>query len=247
MKSKTMDTKTLIFDIETVGESFDKMDERTQEIQTKYIRETSEDDEEYEEKLQLLKDGMGFSPLTGFVVAIAMLDLEQDVLGMYYLDENNSGLVTEEEINGRKARLRAMDEKTMLEAFWLKIQNCNRIVSFNGRRFDGPFLKVRSMVHDLSIPVEIVGYRYDKVPFHLDILDHLTDFGTAGFKGNLHMWSRAMGIESPKADGVSGDMVSDMYHAGKILDIARYSAGDIVATGELYKRWLKSFKGIDQF
>lgn len=239
---KTM-TKTLIFDIETVGENFDQMDERTQEIQTKYIRETSEDDGEYEEKLQLLKDGMGFSPLTGFVVAIAMLDVEQDYLGMYYLDQDNSGLELKEELMGRKAILRAYDEKTMLEKFWEKIQNYNRIVSFNGRRFDGPFLKTRSMVHDISVSREIVGYRYDKNPFHLDILDWLTDFGTAGFKGNLHMWSRAMGIESPKADGVSGDMVSDMYHTGKILEIARYSAGDIIATGELYKRWLKNTRG----
>lgn len=235
-------TKTLIFDIETVGEDFDKMDEQTQDMQTRYIRENSTDDDEYQEKLQLLKDGMGFSPLTGFVVTIAMLDVEQNYLGMYYLDPDNSMLETKEELSGMQAILRAYDEKTILEKFWEKIQNYDRIVSFNGRRFDAPFLKVRSMAHNIPITRELVGYRYEKSPYHLDILDHLTDFGTAGFKGNLHMWCRAMGILSPKADGVSGDKVAGMYREGKVLEIARYSAGDIIATRDLYLKWQKHIK-----
>lgn len=234
---------TLIFDIETVGERFDDMDERTQELLTKHIKQTSDTDEEYERALALLKDGMGFSPLTGFIVAIAMLDVESNFLGLYYLDEKNNGQEIRETISDIPAVLRAFDEKTLLEKFWEKVADSRCVVSFNGRRFDGPFLNTRSMVHHVPVSADLVGYRYSWPAFHVDLLDHLTYFGTSGFKGNLHMWCRAMGIGSPKADGVSGEDVAKMYQEGKVLDIARYSAGDIIATRDLYHRWLKDIKG----
>ena len=67
----------LIFDIETAGESYDEMDETTREILTKWIKESCENEEEYERELKKIKDGLGFSPLTGYIVAIGLLDYEQ--------------------------------------------------------------------------------------------------------------------------------------------------------------------------
>ena len=245
MQKSMNNGNTIIFDIETVGERFDDMDERTQEMQTKHLKTTAENQEEYDRGLKLLKEGMGFSPLTGFIVAIAMLDVESNYLGLYYLDKENNGKEIHETIHDMPTVLRAYDEKTMLEKFWDKVSNAGRVVSFNGRKFDGPFLNARSMKHEVPVTADLVGYRYSWPAFHIDLFDHLTYFGTSGFKGNLHMWCRAMGIGSPKADGISGEDVAGMYQDGKVLDIARYSAGDIIATRDLYFRWLKFIKGVD--
>jgi len=50
----------LIFDIETAGESYDEMDETTREILTKWIKESCENEEEYERELKKIKDGLAF-------------------------------------------------------------------------------------------------------------------------------------------------------------------------------------------
>ena len=55
----------LVFDIETIGESYEEMDPATLEIMTKWIKKESYNDEEYQREIDALKDGLGFSPLTG--------------------------------------------------------------------------------------------------------------------------------------------------------------------------------------
>jgi predicted PolB exonuclease-like 3'-5' exonuclease len=52
------------------------------------------------------------------------------------------------------------------------------------------------------------------------------------------LWCRAFGIESPKAQGVDGDDVKALYEHGKSADIAKYNARDLIATTELYKRYV---------
>jgi len=75
--------KKLIFDIETIGKEYDAFDELTQENLTRWIKD-SEDQGQYNTKLQELKDGLGFSPLTGEVVAIGVLDAEADKGAVYF-------------------------------------------------------------------------------------------------------------------------------------------------------------------
>ncbi len=56
-------------------------------------------------------------------------------------------------------------------------------------------------------------------------------------KGSLHLWCHALGIESPKAQGVEGDDVKALFEGGRAEDVARYNARDLVATAELYQRY----------
>jgi hypothetical protein len=56
------------------------------------------------------------------------------------------------------------------------------------------------------------------------------------------MWCRALGIKSPKEGEVKGEDVSDLFREGKFFDIAKYNMGDIIATKELYDRWVKYFR-----
>jgi hypothetical protein len=68
---------TLVFDIETAGEDFENFDETTQHVLTRWIESESKNKKEYEAALEKLKDGLGFSPLTGYIVAIGIRDVER--------------------------------------------------------------------------------------------------------------------------------------------------------------------------
>ena len=77
-------TKTPILDIETIGEDFDNLDDATQENLTRWIKKDSENEEGYKLALQDIKNELGFSPLTGEIVAIGALDYHKNEGGVYY-------------------------------------------------------------------------------------------------------------------------------------------------------------------
>ncbi len=226
----------LVFDIETVGEAWDALDLTTQHNLSWYLRESSHTDEEYEYEMKELKEGMGLSPLTGFIVAIGVYDTEREK-GAVYFSAPGAKLKASEE-DGIKYE--PMGEKEMLEQFWKVAAVCNEFVSFNGRGFDAPFLAIRSMVHHVVPTRDLLSNRYLSLQrgcAHIDLMDQLTFYGAARFRKSLHLFCRALGIESPKAGGTTGDDVATLYAEKKYQDIARYNAGDLFATAALYKRW----------
>ena len=75
---------TLIFDIETVGEEFDSLDETTQNILTKWIRQNAKEENEYDSDLRALKEGLGLSPLTGEIAAIGVLNADRNEGAVYF-------------------------------------------------------------------------------------------------------------------------------------------------------------------
>src|SRR3989344_6263272 len=111
----------LIFDIETVGEDFDSLDKTSQEALTRWIKKDSDSEEEYKRELALIKDGLGFSPFTGQIVAIGVLDYEKDKVVVYF--QAPSADMKELEENGVKYK--PMSEREMLESFWAGAQNYN--------------------------------------------------------------------------------------------------------------------------
>jgi len=226
----------LVFDIETVGESWDSLDETTQHNLSWWLRESTHDEETFEFEMKELKEGMGLSPLTGFIVAIGVYDTEKEKGAVYFSAPNQE--VKGREENGIKYEV--IDEKGMLEQFWKVANVCSEFVSFNGRGFDAPFLAIRSMVHGVAPTKDLLSNRYLSMQrgcAHIDLMDQLTFYGAARFRKSLHLFCRAFGIESPKASGTTGDDVATLYKEGKYLDIARYNAGDLRATAALYKRW----------
>lgn len=48
----------LVFDIETIGEDFEKLDETSQDVLTRWIKKESESSENYTAALADLKNGM---------------------------------------------------------------------------------------------------------------------------------------------------------------------------------------------
>jgi DNA polymerase elongation subunit (family B) len=227
---------TLIFDIETVGESFEEMDVTTQEVLSRWIVRTAKDDLNKEAQLLDLKEGLGFSPLTGKVVAIGLYDLERKQGAVYYTGEGTEADVTEGEYI-----LKQRSEKEMLEDFWEGAKSYDTFVTFNGRGFDVPFLLHRSVVCGVMPTVPLMDGRYlyqQKSVRHVDLQDQLTFYGAMFKRPSLHLFCRAYGIESPKAWGVSGDDVAQLFAEKKFSDIAHYNARDVTATTKLYEKWL---------
>ena len=228
----------LIFDIETVGEDFSALDETTQESLTRWIRKEFQETPEYEAALDDLKNGMGFSPLTGEIVAIGVLDYEKNQSAVYFQAPDED--LKEFEEDGVKYK--PMTEAKMLKSFWEGAKHYDEFVTFNGRQFDAPFMMIRSAVHKIRPTHDLMEGRYlyqQRSCRHIDLQDQMTFYGSLRRKGSLHLWSRAFGIKSPKADGISGDDVSRLFKERKFVDIARYNVGDLRATRDLYDYWDK--------
>lgn len=227
----------LVFDIETVGENFEELDDTTKEILTKWIKESSDSEEEYERELDKIKNGMGFSPLTGQIVALGLLDYERNKGVVYYQAPGQDNPELEED----GFKFKQVTEKEMLENFWQGALSYDEFIDFNGRSFDVPFLIARSAVNQVKITKDLMSNRYLNSQRydakHVDLFDQLSFYGAVRGKNSLHLWCRALGIKSPKADGVCGDDVAGLFREKKFLDIARYNVGDLIATKELYDYW----------
>lgn len=231
----------LIFDIETIGESWEDLDETTQKSLLRRVqRATSE--EEREILTKEIQEGLGLSPLTGEIVAIGILDSEKDKGAVYYQTPGQPDKDLEEE----GIRYRQMNELQMLHEFWRIADSYDEFVSFNGRGFDVPYLMLRSAINKIKPTKDLMSNRYlgsqKYNAKHIDLYDQLSFYGSTRGPGALHMYCRALGITSPKGNGIDGSEVGKYFKDGKYEEIARYNAADLFATRDLYKIWEKYLK-----
>lgn len=222
-------TKSLVVDIETIGADFDSFDEMSK----KYILKFADN----EEKVQEMIEGLAFSPLTGEIVAIGILNPETDKGAVYFQSPGKLPQTLHEE----GMEFTSDTEAGILRRFWDAVKHYDRIITFNGRGFDAPFLLIRSAIHKIKPTKELMPNRYSPTS-HIDLLDQLTFYGSVRRKFSLHMWCRAFGIRSPKKGGVTGHDVSELFSQKKYLDIARYCTGDLYATKELFDYWIRYVK-----
>ncbi len=221
-------SKKIIIDIETTGKDFDSFDETSREYLLKFA--------ETEEEIKAIKEGLGFSPLTGEIVAIGMLNPDTDRGAVYY----QSPEALQEPLEENGIEYVADTEAGILGKFWEAVRHYDQIITFNGRGFDAPFLILRSAIHKIQPTKELMPNRYNLS--HCDLIDVLTFYGAVRRKFSLHMWCTAFGIKSPKEDGVTGYEVHDLFKQRQYLKIAKYCAGDLYATKELFEYWEKYVK-----
>jgi hypothetical protein len=119
------------------------------------------------------------------------------------------------------------------------LQQANsRLVTFNGRGFDLPVLVHRSIKHRVTQGRELLSTaatenRYRPL-LHLDLMDVVT-FSGASPRWPMAAYAIGYGFRSPKND-LSGSQVSAAVQAGRIVDVVRYCAGDVIATAHIYQR-----------
>jgi len=222
--------KKLVFDIETIGQDFKELDKITQE----YLLHYAESEEEEEET----KERLGFYPLTGEIVVIGVLNPDTGQGGVFAQPgkAKNPPEIIEEGVTAFWG-----NEKEILEKFWEAVRLYDYFISFNGRSFDVPFLMIRSAIQKVKPTKNLLSNRYlgSQVSGakHVDLLDQLTFYGAFRRKFNLHMWTKAFGIESPKEGGVTGDDVTRLFTKGEAETIVRYNLRDLRSTASLYEKW----------
>lgn len=227
----------LVFDIESAAlpiESYDK-------AQQEYLLRGCEEQEERERQLA----NMSLNGLTAQVVCIGMLyaeTLDSEPKGVVY---SNVGSDEEEETELPDGSLwRRMDERGVMERWWeLLGRRQMHLVSFNGRGFDCPFLMLRSARLGVRPSRNLMAGTKFNYGAHTDLIDELSYFGfpsrnIAPLKRfNLDFYCKAFGIESPKEEGITGDMVPELFGRGEHAIIAEYCMRDIYSTWNLFRHW----------
>ena len=222
--------RTIVFDIETSAYPFESLTESQQEYLLRYA-EKEKDVELRSEKVDNAIRYLSLYPFTAKVVAIGIYDINKNKSFVYYESRDNEESFVEE----KNIHYKGLNETEILESFWRIVEVTDRVVTFNGRTFDVPFLMLRSALLKIKPSRNLLTSRYDK-SFHIDLLDQFTFHGLTR-KFNLDFYCNAFGIESPKSKGISGMDVKTLYDAGKVKEIAVYCGNDIFATSELFKIW----------
>jgi len=130
------------------------------------------------------------------------------------------------------------------EKFWRGWETYRRptLVSFNGRSFDVPLLELAAFRYGLSVPgwYSAAGRSFDQprarynVQSHLDLCELLTNFGSSRFHGGLNLAANLLG--KPGKMDVQGDMVQDLYEAGRLAEINDYCRCDVLDTYFVFLR-----------
>ncbi|HKI77719.1 MAG TPA: ribonuclease H-like domain-containing protein [Ignavibacteriaceae bacterium] len=222
--------RTIVFDIETSAYPFESL----AESQREYLLRYAEKEPNEKIKTQKIDDAIRYTslyPFTSKIVAIGIYDIEKNKSFVYYESNNREEWQAED----KQSQFKGLDENEMLKSFWKIIEFADKVVTFNGRTFDAPFLMLRSAMLKIKPTKYLITNRYDK-SFHIDLLDQFTYYGLTR-KFNLDFYCNAFGIESPKSKGISGMDVKNLYEAGKTKEIAIYCGNDVLATSKLFKIW----------
>ena len=236
---------TLVFDIETSAVPLDSFDESSQEYLMRPANNlpTSEEQEAKREELTRM---MNLWPFTAQVVCIAMINAETlrgQVIFIADDFESNTRDVTGVEFTP------VMDEVELLNQFWAVAKHYDKVVTFNGRQFDVPFLYLRSAQLDVPITRKNwLGYRFATEP-HCDLAEQLTFYNVSGRSGaarrfNLDFYCRIFGVDSPKSHGVTGMDVNELMEEERYGEIAEYCLRDVFATVKLFDIWKARLAGI---
>ena len=125
------------------------------------------------------------------------------------------------------------NEKKMLEEFWAELSTfrkgdySNKIVGFNVKDFDLPFIVTRSFINNVTI-----------VPFLLkdivDVRENLSAFRYGKVRGKLKEFASFIGIEI--MEDIDGEKVATEYWAGNIEKIKKYLKKDLEITESIHQR-----------
>jgi 3'-5' exonuclease len=220
---------TVVFDIEVAGFPWNEVDEVTRG----YLLTREKDPE----RRDALPERTALYPGLGKIVAIGLWLVEQD-RGLLLLEGDDAA--EHEWAKVPHSKVLRGDERALLRRFWDTVGHRDkggalpRLVTYNGRGYDGPTLMVRSAQLDVQPSRALVPNRY-RLDDHTDLQDVLSFFGATRDRFSLDYWCRRFDVESPKTT-IDGSQVARAYRSGRIEDIGEYCLRDVRATAELYRR-----------
>ncbi len=204
---------SLVLDIETVGQSVEEIPVRALEYLFKNLEREVTDPEDLERRREDMISRFGLDPTTGRVIVIGVVDVETRAETTFADDA----------------------ETELLSKFWdwLAANGHERYVTFNGKRFDIPFVNVRSAIHGLTPRVVIPADPLTTRP-HFDVRE-VFEGNDRRRRGSLDFFTAIFGVPSPKSK-MDGAKVADAYAEGRLDEIARYCLEDCRATAAIYER-----------
>ena len=203
----------LVLDIETVSRSVEEIPERALEYLFKSLERDAPEPEDLERRREDMISRFGLDPTTGRVIVIGLLDVDTRVETAFADDS----------------------EKELLSKFWdwLAANEHEPYVTFNGKRFDIPFLNVRSAIHGLT-PSKVIPADPLTTRPHFDVRE-VFEGNDRRRRGSLDFFTAIFGVPSPKAK-MDGAQVNDAYAEGRLDDIVQYCLEDCRATAAIYER-----------
>jgi len=219
-------TKTMVFDIETVGKKFEELDEIEQDYLLNNLEKAEEDRE-------VAKKKTGLYSIFGKVCAIGAFNPGSQKGIVLLLGDND--LVPEKENYTYKI---FKEEKDLLTDFWNIAKEYELFVTYNGDGFDFPYLLIRSGINRVKVPFEIKKWGSEKfIDLQKKIIQNNRPF-------KLEILCKEFGVENPKEAGVHGGDVNELFDNKDFQKIADYVARDAYSTSQLYMIWKEFMSGI---
>jgi predicted PolB exonuclease-like 3'-5' exonuclease len=137
-------------------------------------------------------------------------------------------------LNAHPANVWIGKEEMVLAQFWKMANITNLFVGHNVLDFDLLFIWQRSIILGITPSREIPFVRFRNAP----VFDTMQEWGKwqFGHKVSLHNLSQALGIVSPKQDGLDGSRVYEYFLSGKQIEIYDYCRRDVEAVRQVYFR-----------
>ncbi len=149
-----------------------------------------------QQKKDEIAESFALSPMTGKILGIGFLLPEAD----------------------KETYIEDTEEQMLKYISDLFAKGIGKIVTFNGKNFDIPFIKIRSAILNVHIP-PIFNKKYD-VDRHFDVREVLTNFG-ANQKGTLKEWAIVFGTTPPKDSGKAIHLLTKEERQEKCLTDCR--------------------------
>lgn len=232
-----MDPRALVFDVETIAD----LTAENRDAVAALAAGREQTPEEYG----------AFCPPLARVVCIAWLDVAHQALGAVFdatLCPHERPLVlsvadgAEEPAMIECATEGCEGEAQVLRQFGHLVEQHLRqarahLVTYNGRGFDLPVLVQRGVKHGVSNGRALLvkaarESRYNPL-LHVDLMEVVT-FSGASSRWPLAAYAVGYGYRSPKSE-MDGSQVWSAVQAGRIIDVVRYCAGDVLATAHVYR------------
>jgi 3'-5' exonuclease len=125
------------------------------------------------------------------------------------------------------------NERELLRRFWARLaqDRTTLFITHNGLGFDLPFLKKRSIIHQVkpSLDINLAKFRTEPV---YDTMAVWSNWDTRGWV-KLDVLARALQVETKSG---SGEQVAEMWEKGQGLELARYCLQDTYVTYACYCR-----------
>ena len=124
-------------------------------------------------------------------------------------------------------------EKELLQQFWAWMGKARPglVITHNGLGFDLPFIRKRSIIHQVRPTVEISLAKFRTEPVY-DTLAIWSNWDSRGWV-KLDVLARALGVETKSG---SGKQVAEMWQAGRGKEIADYCLQDCYVTYACYSK-----------